>query len=98
MNSILNLIDSLTTRGKVVFGTLAAILVLVIFNFIFPTPDYDPVCLTHEQADVLVHNLHKAKTDGESTRAWNAITAFKGDMTLVDEATGEVAIKWECLK
>ncbi len=98
MNSVLNFIDSLTTRGKVVFGTLAAILVLVVYNFLFPTPDYDPVCLTHEQADVLVHNLHKAKTDGESKRAWDAITAFKGDMTLVDEASGEVAITWECLK
>ena len=98
MNRLENFWSVLTPRGKFVFTFFPALLILVLINWLVPnTPNYEPVCVTHEQANVLIDNLHSAKNQKEIDRAYNAIEAFHGGVELVSEKTGEVSIQFECV-
>jgi hypothetical protein len=98
VNRLENFWSVLTPRGKFVFTFFPAILIIVLLSWLFPnTPNYQPVCVTHEQANVLIDNLHAAKKQNEIDRAYRAIEVFNGGMELIDEKTGEVSIQFECI-
>lgn len=98
MNRLENFWSVLTPRGKFVFTFFPAILLLALVSWLIPNQQpYEPVCITHEQADVLIDNLHSAKNQKEIDRAYRAIEAFNGGMELLDKTTGEVSIQFECI-
>ena len=98
MNRLENFWAVLTPRGKFVFTFFPAIALLAILSWLFPNPPkYEPICVTSEQAQVLIDNLHQAKSSKEIDRAYRAIEVFGGGMELLNETTGEASIQFQCL-
>lgn len=86
------------------FGRVVGVTFLVLFSYLALTAipsspkSTAQICLTTNQIDVLVSNLHNANSKGsEVDRALRAIKVFHGAITVVNKATNEIAFTWKCV-